>query len=103
MTIKLPILGPCWQRDWIFCRICPEVADSSGIPADQLGNIFERFQQVDDNQAGKPKGTGLGLSICKQIVEHHGGNIWVESERGTGSTFFFSLSIGIEKDAQAGG
>jgi len=63
----------------------------SGIPADQLDRVFERFQQVEDNQAGKPKGTGLGLPICKEIIAHHGGEIGVESEEGEGSTFFFSL------------
>ena len=63
----------------------------SGIPADQLDKVFERFQQVEDNQAGKPKGTGLGLPICREIVTHHGGRIWVQSERGSGSRFFFSL------------
>jgi signal transduction histidine kinase/ligand-binding sensor domain-containing protein len=65
----------------------------SGIPADQLSKVFERFRQVEDNQAGKPKGTGLGLPICKQIVEHHGGRIWVESELGKGSSFCFSLPL----------
>jgi signal transduction histidine kinase/ligand-binding sensor domain-containing protein len=65
----------------------------SGIPADQLVKVFERFQQVEDNQTGKPKGTGLGLPICKQIVEHHGGKIWVESELGVGSAFWVRLPI----------
>ncbi|MDW3651178.1 MAG: HAMP domain-containing sensor histidine kinase [Bacteroidia bacterium] len=63
----------------------------SGIPANQLDKVFERFKQVEDNQTGKPKGTGLGLPICKQIVEHHKGRIWVESEIGKGSSFFFSI------------
>ena len=62
----------------------------SGIPADQIEKIFERFQQVEDNQSGKPKGTGLGLPICKEIVEHHGGEIWAESD-GKGSTFYFTI------------
>jgi signal transduction histidine kinase len=67
----------------------------SGIPADQLDKVFERFQQVEDNQTGKPKGTGLGLPICKEIVAHHGGRIWVESELGKGSNFLLSLPITI--------
>ncbi|MEL7121390.1 MAG: sensor histidine kinase, partial [Bacteroidota bacterium] len=65
----------------------------SGIPSDQIEKIFERFQQVEDNQSGKPKGTGLGLPICKEIVEYHGGEIWVESRLGEGSTFYFTLLI----------
>jgi signal transduction histidine kinase/ligand-binding sensor domain-containing protein len=65
----------------------------SGIPQNQLSKVFEKFQQVEDNQAGKPKGTGLGLPICKEIVEHHGGRIWVESEFGKGSSFFVSIPL----------
>ena len=53
--------------------------------------IFENFGQVANDLKGKPKGTGLGLPICKTIIEHFGGNIWVESELGKGSAFFFSL------------
>ena len=65
----------------------------SGIPPEHLDRVFEKFKQVGDNQAGKPKGTGLGLPICKEIVEHHGGKIWVESEVGKGSTFAFSIPL----------
>jgi CheY-like chemotaxis protein len=59
-------------------------------PADQP-KVFERFKQVGDTLTDKPKGTGLGLPICREIVEHHGGRIWVESELGRGSTFSFTL------------
>jgi adenylate cyclase len=62
-------------------------------PADQP-LVFEKFKQVGDTLTDKPKGTGLGLPICKEIVEHHGGRIWVESAPGKGSTFSFSLPIG---------
>ena len=61
-------------------------------PADQ-GKVFEKFKQVGDTLTDKPKGTGLGLPICKEIVEYHGGRIWVESEPGKGSTFSFALPL----------
>ncbi|NJK34759.1 MAG: PAS domain S-box protein [Oscillatoriales cyanobacterium SM2_2_1] len=61
-------------------------------PADQP-KVFEKFKQVGDTLTDKPKGTGLGLPICQQIIEHHGGRIWVESELGQGSTFSFSLPL----------
>ena len=69
-------------------------------PADQP-KVFERFKQVGDTLTDKPKGTGLGLSICKEIVEHHGGRIWVESEPGRGSTFSFTLPVHAEAAAPA--
>jgi PAS domain S-box-containing protein len=58
-----------------------------GIPADKLGIIFERFQQVDASDARNAEGTGLGLAICRSIIEQHGGHLWVESILGEGSTF----------------
>lgn len=70
------------------------VTDSGiGIaPADQP-KVFEKFKQVGDTLTDKPKGTGLGLPICKEIIEYHGGRIWVESEPGKGSTFSFTLPV----------
>jgi signal transduction histidine kinase/CheY-like chemotaxis protein len=75
-------------------EIVVSVTDSGiGIaPADQL-KVFEKFKQVGDTLTDRPKGTGLGLPICKEIVEYHGGRIWVESEPGKGSTFFFTLPV----------
>lgn len=63
----------------------------SGIPDSHIDKIFDRFQQVGDHHTDKPQGTGLGLAICKEIVEHHKGKIWVESELGKGSVFAFIL------------
>ena len=64
-----------------------------GIPADQTGLIFERFYRVDNAASRKTGGTGLGLTICKAIVEEHGGQIWVESALGEGSTFSFTIPV----------
>ncbi len=71
------------------------------LPADQP-KVFERFKQVGDTLTDKPKGTGLGLPICKEIVEHHGGRIWVQSEIGHGSTFSFSLPVTADQAAATG-
>lgn len=64
-----------------------------GIDESNQKRIFEKFSQVDTKLKGQLKGTGLGLSICKQIIEHHDGRIWVESEPGKGSNFSFSLPL----------
>ena len=64
-----------------------------GIAPEDHAAVFEQFKQVGDTLTDKPKGTGLGLPICKEIVEHHGGRIWLESELGKGSTFLFALPI----------
>lgn len=64
-----------------------------GIPQDDCPRIFDEFNQLGDTLTCKPPGLGLGLAICKQIVELHGGAVWVESEIGKGSTFYFSLPL----------
>lgn len=64
-----------------------------GIPSDKLETIFERFQQVDSSDSRAHGGTGLGLAICQKIVQQHGGRIWVESQLGEGSTFFFTIPM----------
>lgn len=65
-----------------------------GIPKDKQKNLFKKFYQVDTTHARKHGGSGLGLAICKGIVEGHNGKIWVESEEGKGSNFYFSFSEG---------
>lgn len=63
-----------------------------GIEPESIARIFERFYKID--RARSSGGTGLGLSIAKHIIESHGGKIWVESELGKGSSFFFTLPTG---------
>jgi len=71
-----------------------EVQDTGpGIPADALDRLFTRFYQVDASSTRRAGGIGLGLSISQQIVEAHGGRIWVESEVGKGSTFSFTVPL----------
>lgn len=69
-----------------------EVQDTGiGIAEEDKHKIFERFRQAGDTLTDKPQGTGLGLPICREIIEHHGGIIWMNSEPNVGSTFFFSI------------
>jgi signal transduction histidine kinase len=80
------------------------VADTgSGIaPADQA-RVFEAFAQAGDTLTDKPRGTGLGLPISREIVEEHGGRLWLESEPGAGSTFAFRLPVAGDEPADAAG
>ncbi|MDH3444790.1 MAG: CHASE domain-containing protein, partial [Deltaproteobacteria bacterium] len=64
-----------------------------GIPPEELSRIFEKYHQTESRKTTNEKGTGLGLVICKIIVEAHRGKIWVSSEEGKGSTFYFSLPV----------
>ncbi len=64
-----------------------------GIPHDKIESIFDRFHQVDASDSRKKGGTGLGLAICRSIVQQHGGQIWVESTLGEGSTFYLTLPV----------
>jgi len=81
-------------------QILSAVADEGvGIPADKQRFIFERFYQVESLRR-RHSGMGLGLTICKHIVELHGGHIWVESEEGKGSTFYFTIPLAPEGLAQ---
>ncbi|MEI6315823.1 MAG: ATP-binding protein, partial [Syntrophus sp. (in: bacteria)] len=64
-----------------------------GIPAEKINSVFEKFTQSDSSITRKYEGSGLGLTISKQIVELMGGEIWVESQPGEGSTFFFTIPL----------
>jgi signal transduction histidine kinase len=83
------ILIQCIQEEERF--VFAIVDHGCGIPKDQVATLFDPFVQVREAQTDSIKGTGLGLSIVKKIVELHGGEIWVESILGKGSSFYFSL------------
>jgi PAS domain S-box-containing protein len=71
-----------------------------GISAIDQGRIFEEFQQADNSITKTKGGTGLGLAIARRIMELHGGQLWVESEVGAGSTFIFTLPVQVEQQAR---
>ncbi len=76
-----------------------KVSDSGvGIEQENLENIFESFNQEDTSISRNHGGTGLGLAICKLLVDLLGGSIWVESEKGVGSTFTFTITYLIGDD-----
>ena len=77
------------------CTLQFAVKDNGiGIPAEKQASIFQSFEQADTSISRRFGGTGLGLAICKSIIEAMKGNIWVESEEGKGSTFFFTVQVG---------
>jgi signal transduction histidine kinase len=69
------------------------VDTGAGIPAEDHERVFEAFAQSGDPLTDKPRGTGLGLPISREIVLEHGGRMWLESEVGRGSTFWFALPV----------
>jgi signal transduction histidine kinase len=83
---QIRITASSTATHWIF-----SVKDNGlGINAKHFEKIFVIFQRLHSNSTHP--GTGIGLALCKKIVERHGGDIWVESEEGKGSTFFFSIA-----------
>ncbi len=82
------------RQDPTSGTVIVSVSDTGvGIAPEDHARVFEQFGQAGDTLTDKPRGTGLGLSICREIVEHHGGRLWLESELGKGSRFSFSLPV----------
>ena len=94
-----PALGRVWVRaalsnDDGYSALLIEVGDTGvGIAREHHDLIFREFAQVDATPSRPHHGTGLGLTIARRLVELHGGRIWVESELGTGSRFFFTIPL----------
>lgn len=79
------------------------VADTGiGIPAEEQEAIYDSFHQVGTTTKGVREGTGLGLAITKRLIEQHGGRLWLESEPGKGSRFFFSMPLKLSDGSEAG-
>lgn len=86
ICIGFDVVGNCVQFN---------VSDSGiGIPKEYHSTIFERFWQVESTYSRTHGGNGLGLAISKSLIELLGGQIWIESEQGKGSTFYFTIPIG---------
>jgi signal transduction histidine kinase len=69
-----------------------------GISADDQARLFQSFERLGVTVRGAIQGTGLGLRVCRILAEAHGGRIWVESEKGKGSTFLFTLPVAKPQD-----
>lgn len=87
---KIHISARKGESEWVF-----SVSDNSiGMEPEYTGRIFEIFKRL--HPIGKYKGTGIGLAIVKRIMDWHEGHIWVESELGKGSTFYFTVPFNIQ-------
>jgi two-component system sensor histidine kinase/response regulator len=88
------------EEDDMVELLCSIADTGIGIPADKLAVIFDSFSQADGSTTRRYGGTGLGLAISKQLVRMMGGSIWVESQVGQGSTFYFTALLKREPNPQ---
>ncbi|HEX9006682.1 MAG TPA: ATP-binding protein, partial [Bacteroidota bacterium] len=89
------------QRENDLTLLCSVQDTGPGISPDKKKAIFEAFTQADESTTRRHGGTGLGLSITSQLLKMMGGKVWVESEPGHGSTFWFQMELGVCKDNPA--
>jgi len=91
-TVQPPLAESSDETSLDLCELCFEVRDTGiGIPANRMAKLFEPFSQVSTSTTRKYGGTGLGLSISKRLTERMGGDLWVKSTVGQGSTFYFTF------------
>ncbi len=84
-------VGGWADDDWIYVYVADE---GIGIPKSEQERIFERFYRAESPLTRRTEGVGLGLYLCKEVIEAHGGKIWVQSESGKGAKFVFKLPRG---------
>ena len=90
--VKISVVETLRDEDWSV-YLFSVIDQGIGMDADQVGRLFKSFEQADSSITKRFGGTGLGLAISKSIVEMMNGNIWVESELGKGSRFYFTVRL----------
>jgi two-component system sensor histidine kinase VicK len=86
---KVKIVVEDYSPDQILIGVSDE---GIGIPSGQIEKLFQKFSRVESGESREIKGAGLGLWICREVVQAHGGDIWIESEIDKGTTFKFTLN-----------
>lgn len=88
------VIGVQLQRTGDSVQVCVEDA-GPGVPFSERERIFDKFYTANENQA--LAGAGLGLFVCRELVQLHGGRIWVEDRMGGGSRFCFTIPLAYEE------
>jgi PAS domain S-box-containing protein len=98
VNVRVRAVPPVTDHVQVHFSVCDT---GIGIPRDKHELIFREFEQVDDSASRKYGGTGLGLAVCSQLIEMMGGRIWLESEVEQGSTFHFTVRLGVAEKRES--